>query len=44
MFTPLAESVALHPGGADSSLAITRFLATILDRKLRSVDFLDSTL
>lgn len=44
MLTPLAESVALHPGAADSSLAITRFLATILDRKLRSVDFLDSTL
>ena len=44
MITPLAESVTLHPGGSDSSLAITRFLATILDRKLRSVDFLDSTL
>lgn len=42
--TPLAESVTLHPGGADSSSAITRFLATILDRKLRSVDFLNSTL
>jgi DNA repair protein RecO (recombination protein O) len=41
---PLAESVMLHPGGADSSSAIARFLATILDRKLRSVDFLDSTL
>jgi DNA repair protein RecO (recombination protein O) len=44
MRTPLAEAVTLHPGGADSSSAITRFLATILDRKLRSVDFLDSTL
>jgi DNA repair protein RecO (recombination protein O) len=40
----LADSVMLHPGGADSSSAITRFLATILDRKLRSVDFLNSTL
>lgn len=44
MITPLAESVALNPGGTDSSLAIGRFLSTILDRKLRSVDFLDSTL
>jgi len=42
--TPLADSVTLHPGGADSSLAIALFLGTILDRKLRSVDFLNSTL
>jgi len=42
--TPLADSVALHPGGAEGSLAIARFLATILDRKLRSVDFLNSIL
>jgi DNA repair protein RecO (recombination protein O) len=41
---PLADSVTLHPGGADCSSAIARFLATILDRKLRSVDFLNSTL
>jgi hypothetical protein len=41
---PLAEAVTLPDGGADSSLAIARFLATILDRKLRSVDFLNSTL
>jgi DNA repair protein RecO (recombination protein O) len=40
----LAESAALPHGGGDGSLAIARFLATILDRKLRSVDFLNSTL
>lgn len=42
--TTLAESAALPHGGGDSSLAIARFLATILDRKLRSVDFLNSTM
>jgi DNA repair protein RecO (recombination protein O) len=41
---PLAESATLPDGGADSALAMARFLATILDRKLRSVDFLNSTL
>lgn len=44
MLTPIAESVTMDPGGTDGSSAITRFLATILDRKLRSVDFLNSTL
>jgi DNA repair protein RecO (recombination protein O) len=42
--TPLVESVTLAHGGSDGSIAIGRFLATILDRKLRSVDFLNSTL
>jgi DNA repair protein RecO (recombination protein O) len=40
--TPLAESATFSPGGADSSSSIARFLATILDRKLRSLDFLRS--
>ncbi len=42
--TPLADSPKLPHGGADSSTATARFLATILDRKLRSVDFLNSML
>ena len=41
---PLGEAATLPHGGADSMLAITRFLATILDRKLRSLEFLNSTL
>jgi DNA repair protein RecO (recombination protein O) len=41
---PLAESAPLPHGGGDSVSAITHFLATILDRKLRSLDFLNSTL
>jgi DNA repair protein RecO (recombination protein O) len=40
----LAESLTLPHGGSDGSLAIGRFLTTILDRKLRSVDFLNSIL
>jgi DNA repair protein RecO (recombination protein O) len=42
--TPLAESATLPHGGGDSVSAIARFLATILDRKLRSLDFLNSIL
>jgi DNA repair protein RecO (recombination protein O) len=42
--TPVAESGTLADGGSDGSSAIARFLATILDRKLRSVDFLNSML
>jgi DNA repair protein RecO (recombination protein O) len=38
---PMAQSAALAHGGADGALAITRFLASILDRRLRSVEFLD---
>ncbi len=41
---PLDEAATLLHGGADSARAIARFLATILDRKLRSVEFLDSIL
>jgi len=42
--TPLAEVATLPHGGSDSASAIARFLATILDRKLRSLDFLNSTM
>jgi DNA repair protein RecO (recombination protein O) len=42
--TPFAEAAALPHGGGDSVSAIARFLATILDRKLRSLDFLNSIL
>jgi len=40
--SPLAESATLRDGGPDGSSAIARFLSTILDRKLRSLDFLNS--
>jgi DNA repair protein RecO (recombination protein O) len=39
------EEIALLPhGNNDGALAIARFFATILDRKLRSVEFLESVL
>jgi DNA repair protein RecO (recombination protein O) len=41
---PLPESARLPDGGREGALAIARFLATILDRKLRSVDLLNSLL
>jgi len=38
------EATVLPHGGPDGALAIARFLASILDRKLRSVEFLESLL
>jgi DNA repair protein RecO (recombination protein O) len=38
------EATALTSGGVDGGLAIARFFASILDRRLRSVEFLDSIL
>jgi DNA repair protein RecO (recombination protein O) len=38
---PLGEAESLAPGGAAGALALTRFFASILDRELRSADFLD---
>jgi DNA repair protein RecO (recombination protein O) len=38
------EAAALVPGDAPGALALARFLASILDRKLRSADFLDRVL
>ncbi|MGH7838587.1 MAG: DNA repair protein RecO [Candidatus Binataceae bacterium] len=40
----LDEAASLAHGGAAVGLVLTRFLADILDRKLRSVDFLDAVL
>ena len=37
--TPQAE-----PAGADGALALARFIAGVLDRKLRSLEFLESML
>jgi recombinational DNA repair protein (RecF pathway) len=39
---PIEHAAILTHAGSDGALAIARFLASILDRKLRSVDFLDS--
>jgi DNA repair protein RecO (recombination protein O) len=39
-----SEAATLSHSESDGALAIARFLATILDRKLRSVEFLDSVL
>lgn len=40
----LHQAKALDAGGRDAALALNRFLMSILDRKLRSADFLDSIL
>lgn len=41
---PIEDASLLTAAGGDGALAIARFLASILDRRLRSVDFLDSLL
>ena len=41
---PIEAAATLAQAGSDGALAIARFLASILDRKLRSVEFLDSLL
>jgi DNA repair protein RecO (recombination protein O) len=41
---PIENAAALAHAGSDGALAIARFLASILDRRLRSVEFLDSML
>jgi hypothetical protein len=41
---PIEDSATHAPSGSEGALAIARFLASILDRKLRSVEFLDSLL
>jgi hypothetical protein len=35
---------AAPAAGADGALAIARFIASVVDRKLRSVEFLDSVI
>ena len=39
---PLDESPGSEPAGSDGSLALARFIASIIDRRLRSQEFLDS--
>ena len=41
---PIEHAATLVQAGSDGALAIARFLASILDRRLRSVEFLDSLL
>jgi DNA repair protein RecO (recombination protein O) len=41
---PLAEAAAATAAGPDGALAIARFIASVVDRKLRSVEFLDSVI
>jgi DNA repair protein RecO (recombination protein O) len=41
---PIEDCANHAPSGSEGALAIARFLASILDRKLRSVEFLDSLL
>ncbi len=41
---PIEDAAVLAAAGGDGALAIARFLASILDRRLRSVEFLDSLL
>jgi DNA repair protein RecO (recombination protein O) len=38
------DAGAIGHGGADAALALARFLGSILDRRLRSVDFMESVL
>jgi DNA repair protein RecO len=41
---PVEHAAVLTHASSDGALAIARFLASILDRRLRSVEFLDSLL
>jgi DNA repair protein RecO (recombination protein O) len=41
---PLAAAAAATAAGPDGALAIARFIASVVDRKLRSVEFLDSVI
>jgi DNA repair protein RecO (recombination protein O) len=41
---PIEDASMLAAAGSDGALAIARFIASILDRRLRSVEFLDSLL
>jgi DNA repair protein RecO (recombination protein O) len=41
---PLAAASMATASGADGALAIARFIASVVDRKLRSVEFMDSVI
>jgi DNA repair protein RecO (recombination protein O) len=40
----LSDAIASGAGGADAAIAISRFVSSVLDRRLRSAAFLDSVL
>ena len=40
----LSEQTASNPAGPDGALAISRFVSSVLDRRLRTIPFLDSLL
>ncbi|HEY6394575.1 MAG TPA: DNA repair protein RecO [Candidatus Binataceae bacterium] len=40
----LEDAPGLPPAGADGAVAIARFVASVIDRRLRSTEFLDSVL
>lgn len=41
---PIEAASEAEPGGSDGALAIARFVASVLDRRLRSLQFLDTIL
>ncbi|HVB80919.1 MAG TPA: DNA repair protein RecO C-terminal domain-containing protein, partial [Candidatus Binataceae bacterium] len=41
---PLATASKAAAAGADGALAIARFIGSVVDRKLRSVEFMDSVI
>jgi DNA repair protein RecO (recombination protein O) len=41
---PIEDAPGADSGGADAARALARFIASVLDRRLRSADFLDSVL
>jgi hypothetical protein len=41
---PMSDSPGSEAAGPDGALALARFIASIVDRRLRSQEFLDSVL
>ena len=41
---PIASASSAEPAGPDGTLAVARFLASVLDRRLRSLEFLETIL
>jgi hypothetical protein len=41
---PMSDSPGSEAAGADGALALARFIGSIVDRRLRSQEFLDSVL
>jgi len=42
--TPLEAASSADPAGADGALSLARFIGSIVDRRLKSVEFLDSVM